>query len=217
MQSWAWSFPSSFSYFRRFSFAMDVSVLRLLLPAAAERAVQLRSRPQLGASRLRQEQLLLEEVLIRVQDFDVARETRVVARAREIRGVAERVDRVLTVRPDLGELLDPDERVGDLAIPIERRLLIIGERDVEPRLRRLQIAPQAARLEDRLEEARRQRPHGAVAAEELRDVAAQPSEKSGQADRRKEERLRGADVGVGRDEQLLRLDDVRPPLEERGG
>ena len=47
----------------------------------------------------------------------------------------------LTLHPDFAELLDRDERVGDLAVAVERRLAIFRERGVELRLRRLEVAP----------------------------------------------------------------------------
>src|SRR5439155_111756 len=79
------------------------------------------------------------------------------------------------------------------------------------------IAADASALKDRLEQPRRQRPHRSVAAEEFREIAADAAEKPGEADGRKEQRLRRADIGIRRDQQLFRLEDVRPPLEERSG
>ena len=55
---------------------------RLRLPAAAEGAVELHERAHLLAAHLGELQLLVEELLVGVQDLEVAREPRVVARAR---------------------------------------------------------------------------------------------------------------------------------------
>src|SRR5262245_9798553 len=83
---------SSFAYFFPFSFlwpfsplflwpfsSFAMAILALRLPAAAERSVQLGARAQFGAARLCEQQLLLEEVLIRRQDLDVAGKSGVVA------------------------------------------------------------------------------------------------------------------------------------------
>jgi len=52
---------------------------RLGLPSPAERAVQLDERAHLLAADLRELQLLVEELLVRVQDLEVVREAGVVA------------------------------------------------------------------------------------------------------------------------------------------
>src|SRR4030095_9206343 len=74
----------SFIFFAGLSFFAIGSLSPLLLPAAAERAGQLGTRAQVGASRLRQFQLHLEEILIRRQDFEITGKTRVVPRSREV-------------------------------------------------------------------------------------------------------------------------------------
>ena len=62
------------------------------LPAAAERPVELRAGPQLGPACLRQQQLLLEQLLIGGQDLDVAGEAGIVARTGQIGGILQRDD-----------------------------------------------------------------------------------------------------------------------------
>src|SRR5437773_6508135 len=215
MQSFACSLCSSFSNFRCLSF--DIASLALRLPAATQRPVELRPRAQLGAARLRQQQLLCEQLLIGRQDLDVAGETRIVPGAGQIGRVLQHRDPGLALSAHFVELLNRDQRVGDLAVAVERGLLVLGERHGKGRLRRLEIAADASGLKDRLEQPRRQRPHRSVAAEEFREIAADAAEKPGEADGRKEQRLRRADIGIRRDQQLFRLEDVRPPLEERSG
>ena len=91
-QSLPCSLISSFSYSLRFQLRHRSRPrgLRLWLPSAAERPIELRARPQLGAPRLRQQQLLLEQVLVGGQDLDVAGEPGVVAGARRVGGVHQR-------------------------------------------------------------------------------------------------------------------------------
>ena len=67
----------------------------LRLPAAAERPVQLRAGPQLGPAGLREQQLLLEQLLIGGQDLDVAREAGVVPLAGQIGRVLQGGDACL--------------------------------------------------------------------------------------------------------------------------
>src|SRR3954467_13554089 len=76
-----WSRVSSFSNFLRLILWSSLWLLLLsmispasLLPAAAERPIELGARAQFCSARLRQEQLLPEQILIRGQDFYVVRE-----------------------------------------------------------------------------------------------------------------------------------------------
>src|SRR5947207_15399658 len=94
-----------------------------LLPAAAERAIELGARAQLCAARLREQQLLLEQILVGGQNLDVAGEPRVVARAREIRRVLEHRHRAQAFDAHLRELLNRNDRVARLAVAVQRRLL----------------------------------------------------------------------------------------------
>src|SRR5579871_1374301 len=217
--SFACSFRSSFAYAFSFiffglsSFAIASSLL--LLPAAAERAVEGRAGAQLRAARVGEQQLLLEQILVRRENLDVARQARVVPRPREVGRILQHGDGALALDAHLRERLDRDERVGDLAIPVQRGLLIRREGLIELRLRRFEIALVATRVVDRLQKAGADRERRAGAAEEVREVAGHAAAERGQRDRRIEQRFRRADVGVRRDEQLLRFHHVRTPLEQR--
>ena len=103
-----------------------------------------------------------------------------------------------------GQLLDRDQRVGHLAIGVERGLLVLHHRLIEPRLRRLVVPLDALAVEERLEEARANDQMIESPLSRSAKVAAHRAERSRQADRRIEERLGRADVGVGRDEQIAR-------------
>ncbi len=123
------------------------------LPPASERAVQLRAGPQLGAACLRQQQLLLEQLLIGGQDLDVAGEAGLVPCTGQVGRIQQRGDALLPMAALLGQLLNRDQRVGDLAIAVERGLLVFGQRRVESGLRRLEVPANAPGLEDRLKAA----------------------------------------------------------------
>ena len=86
-----------------------VSLLSGLLPAAAERAVELGARPQLGAARIGEQQLLLEQILIGGQDFDVACEAGVLARTREIGSILQHGDAAFALHAHLRQLLNRDQ------------------------------------------------------------------------------------------------------------
>src|SRR4051812_16260985 len=142
--NFACSFPSSSSYSLRVSFFAISTALLRLLPAPAERAIQLRARAQLVAACPRQEELLLEQILVGGQDLEIARKSRVVAGAREHGAVGERVDARLPLSVHVRERLDRHQRVGDLAVSVERGLLIAGDRFVDGGARRLEVVAQTS-------------------------------------------------------------------------
>ena len=109
------------------------------------------SAPRVCASSM----LLLEQVLIGRQDLDVAGEARVVARAGQVGRVLQRRHADLPLHAHLGQLLNRHQRVGHLAVAVERGLLVLGERRVEARLHRLEVPAEASGLEDGLKAARR--------------------------------------------------------------
>src|SRR4051795_3099763 len=207
--SFTCSLYSSFRYVLSFSFfAMRSS----LLPAAAERAIELGACAQFCAARVGEQQLLLEEILVGGENFDVAREPGVVARAREIGGIHQHRHRAFPLDAHQRELLNRHDRVGRFAVAVERRLLIQGERLLELRLRRLEVPPIATGVVNRLQQPHAGRPGGAGAAENRGQVAGHAAAERGQANRRIEQRLRCADVGIGGDQLLLRFHDVGTPL-----
>src|SRR6186997_1683081 len=120
---------SSFTYCLFLSFLSAIIVVllsrpALRLPAAPERAVELGARPQLGTARLRQQQLLLEQVLIGGQDLDVAGEAGVVTGAREVGRIHQGRHADLPLHAHLGQLLNRHQRVGHLAVAVERGLAV---------------------------------------------------------------------------------------------
>ena len=119
---------------------------RLGLPAAAQCAIELDEGAHLLAPHLGELQLLVEELLVRVQDLEVVREAGVVARARPARlRRAGRRRRFSSSSARLAELLDRDQGVRHLAIGVEGRLLVLGRRLLEPGLRRVVVPPDPVR------------------------------------------------------------------------
>ena len=75
---------------------------------------------------------------------------------------------VSPLHADFRQLLNRHQRVGHFAVPVERGLLVLGERRVEARLHRLEVPAEAPALEHRLQQPGADRPHAPVAAEKLR-------------------------------------------------
>ena len=67
----------------------------------------------------------------------------------------------------LGQLLDGDQRVGDFAVRVERGLLVLRDRLIEPRLGRLVVPLDPLSVEQRLEQSRADRPDHRVALQEV--------------------------------------------------
>src|SRR4029434_8722036 len=98
--------------------------------------------------------------------------------------------------------LDRDQRVGDLAVPVQRGFLILGERLLEARLCGFEVATVSSCVVKRLEQSEASRPDASLSAEKRGEIAAHAAEKSGQADGWEEQCLGGADVGVGCHQQI---------------
>src|SRR5436190_1730027 len=99
------------------------------------------------------------------------------------RRIAQRGDANVPLGVDLGELLNGDQRVGDLAVAVERRLLILRDRLVVARAGGVEISTQPSAGEDRLQQRWRGLPDRAAAAQQRRKAAADSSEEGGEADR----------------------------------
>ena len=145
---------------------------RLRLPATAERAIQLCQRPQLVAPGLRQLQFQQEQLLIGDQDLKVRGEAVVVSRSRQFRRIPERLDAGLLFRAFHRELLNCDQRVGHFTVRVEGCRLVLRQRLLESRLRRLVVPLDAMPVEDRLEQSGAERPDDRVALQQVSQVAA---------------------------------------------
>src|SRR6266496_2028767 len=87
----------------------------LRLPTTAQCAVELHHATELCSARTGQQQLLVEELLISDQNFQIVREAGVVALAREAGGVCESLNARLQLSTHALELFDCHKRVGHLA------------------------------------------------------------------------------------------------------
>src|SRR4029453_2106859 len=207
---------SSLRYCLFFSFlSLAIVDPRLRLPAPSKSPVQLSTCPKFRPTSLREQQLFREQPLVGREDLEVAGETGIVAGTREVRRILQRNHTDLLMSAHFRQLLNRDQGIGDLAVAVECSLLVFGDRSIEPRLHRLEIAADTSSPKDRLQQSSAQGPHGSVATEKLRQIAAHSPKETGQADRRIEQGLGDADVGVGGNQQLLCLDDIRPPFEKR--
>src|SRR4029077_5947050 len=90
-------------------------VIGLLLPAAAERAIDLDERLELPELGLCQRELRRKEPGFAIEDLEVAGRASPVAQVRQPGRVFRGTRQLLLLEPDLVALAIADERVGDLA------------------------------------------------------------------------------------------------------
>src|SRR5262249_7753067 len=159
-----------------------------------QRTIEVSPRAELRSDGLRQQKLLLEQLLIGDQDFEGRGNAGVVPVAGQIRLVLEHGHGALPLHAYGREPLNRYERVRAFAVGVERRFLVFGARAVELRLRRLEGAAIAPGVVDRLQQARADLPYSAGAAQEVQQVAADASEQASQAHRREKQRARRSDV-----------------------
>src|SRR6185437_5290301 len=127
----------------------------------------------------------------------------------------QRFDEPLLRDELLGKLLSRDERVVDVAERVLDRLAIVRKHRALRRFRLRDLCADKSRREDRAGQLARVAPYARRALEEARQLAARGAEGAGQRYRRKVQRLRGADLRVGRDELLLGLHEIGTALEQR--
>ena len=97
--------------------------------------------------------------------------------------------------------------IRDGRLVLNLRLLPLRDVDVV-------LVLQAQSLEERTGQTSRNRP-GLAGLEEVGDLGTDAAKGARQGNRREEARHRGADVGVRRDELLLGLAQIGPPLQKR--
>src|SRR5881296_1642516 len=185
-------------------------------PPAAERAVEADDGHQLVALRAREVELGGKELLLGLEDLEVVRDAVVVTLERQRDRRLKRLRRLVAIGVHALELLMGDERVRHLRKRLERGLLIALD-GLVPRGRGGPIArEQPSTLEERTRERAADRPHVAGALDDVLELAALAPVQTGETEAREEVRHGDADVGVRRHDRLLRLLDVRPPLEQLG-
>ena len=106
----------------------------LLLPAAAERLIDLHQGEEFVEACLRETQFSGEVVRFVGEDFQIIRGAGLVALAGKLRGVFRGMRQQFLLRAEFLVLLIGDERVGDVAKRALNRLLLGKQRFLLPRL-----------------------------------------------------------------------------------
>src|SRR5438034_1546310 len=185
-------------------------------PPAPERAVEGDDGHELVPLRAREVELGGKELLLGLEDFEVARDAVVVALERQRDRRLERLHRLVALGVHALELLLGDERVRHLRERAERCLLVAFDGFVPPGRARPIAREKPSTLEERTRERAADGPHVAGALHHVLELAALAPVQAGEAEAREEARHGDADVGVRRHERLLGLLDVGAPLEELG-
>src|SRR5215813_14412561 len=157
------------------------------------------------------------ETLQRVQDLVVAGETIEIAIVGDLDGLFERLDAARLLHLGSGELLESDETAGDLLEGLDHRLLVLPLRFLSQGLARLVVLIDLAALEERSRELATCLPHRGGAPRQGGELGTGLSEKAGEAQLWEEQRLGHADLGVGGHQLLLDTEQIRAPLQQRGG
>src|SRR5437773_2669548 len=186
------------------------------LPPATERAVEGDHGDQLVALRAREIELGGKELLLGLEDLEVVGDAVVVALERQRDRRLEGLHRLVTVGVHALELLLGDERARHLRKRTQRRLLVAFDGFVPGGRGRSIAREQPSTLEDWPRERARDGPHVAGALHDVLELAALAAVQAAETEAREEVRHGDADVGVRRDQRLLRLLDVGAPLEELG-
>src|SRR5262249_12339667 len=162
-------------------------------------------------------QLRPEERARRVQPPEVGSDAAPVPELGQLQPLALRDDPARLGGSLLAGLAVARERVLGLAEGLEDRPLVVVEGLPLLRLRDLHPPLVLPGVEDRLQKVADDVPGLARPLEERVDVRAREAKGASEGDAREEERLRLADVRGGGGEALLGLPDVGTPLEESGG
>src|SRR5919107_2468483 len=189
----------------------------LLLPAAAERLVELHDREQLVAPRLRDAQLRVEQLAVCVERFEQVRDVAVVAQVREARAVAQGRDQQLALRANLPRLAAGDERVRHLAEGVLDSPLVVDEQKLPLRLREAHLGLDAAAREDGLRPLREESPDGPRRAEDAHERSALETEEARERDAREVSLLRNVYARARGDQLLLRGEYVGAALDQVRG
>src|SRR5580692_7501161 len=190
----------------------------LLLPASAERFVQLDEASVFIAPRGCKRQFRAVKRPLSVEHFEIGRCAAFVAKGGN-------ADRLLQVRhcillacPDLMKFFVTDERIGNISKGLLDRLSVCDQSLLVFRLSQMQIAFQRASRENRLAHLRAVRPQAKLCRHQVRKGTAsteRASTRSSQRDLRKELSLGHTDVGVRGDQALFRLANIGTALDDR--
>src|SRR5499433_3219015 len=157
------------------------------------------------------------ETLQRLQDLVVAGETIEIAIVGDLDGLLERLHAARLLHLGSGKLLEGDQAGGNLLEGLDYRLLVLPLRFLVQGLARLVVLVDLAALEERSRELAACLPHRGGAPRQGGELGTGLSEKAGKAQLWEEQRLRHADLGVGGHQLLLDAEQIRAPLQQRGG
>ncbi|MDT4854872.1 hypothetical protein FQZ97_891970 [compost metagenome] len=107
--------------------------------------------------------------------------------------------------------------IRDFAKCCLNRLLVLRHRNVAAYRGDLEVCAVGATVKDRQRDLRREAPATRAALEQIRELAARSAGQSGETNARIEGRARRANVGIGRLEVALGLQDVGTTLQELRG
>src|SRR5262245_5012167 len=106
----------------------------LRLPTATQGAVELHHEVELRSPGSRQQQLLVEELLVSDQDFQIVGQSGVVTQSRELRSICQRRHTRFQLGANPLDFFNADESIGDLPEAVLRGSLVLSDRLFEASL-----------------------------------------------------------------------------------
>src|SRR6516225_462 len=193
--------------------------LLLVLPAAAEGAIEADEALVFGALSLSERELGVEERALTIENFEVGGGAAAITHVREPDGFRQIGDGVLLANANLMKLLVVDERIGNVSKSQLDSLAVAEKRLAVLRFGKMQIAFQSAAGEDRLGDLKAVGPNAKLRTHEAgkrRAAAESAAARASQFDLREKLRFGDANFSVGTDEILLGFANIGPALEQSG-
>ena len=156
-----------------------------LLPAAAERFIELHYAEQLIQTNLRQIQLGLKQIAVGIERVELRIHAAAVADVGQPLAILQRGDQRFLLDAALAHSLVGDQGVGDFGERGLDGLLVLDQRAVALRFGEPDVGFQPSRGEDRLRHLRDETPRAVRPAEQARELRALPAQEAAQADLRK--------------------------------
>src|SRR6266567_1262868 len=197
---------------------MFLSILRLLLPAAAERPVKLHKTLVLGAACLREREFSGKKRSLPIQHFEISCRTSLVTHFGKANGFLQVLDGILLANPHLMEFFVADQRVGYIAERPLNGLAVRNQSLLMLRLGRAQISAKRSPRKNGLAHLGAVGPDSNLRTHQAGESTAtskRPPTRSGQRYLRKELRLGDSDLGVRGNQDLFSLANIRPSLDQR--
>ena len=183
-------------------------------PSPAKCLVERDHARRLVALRLDQIQFRLEELTLRIQDFEVTGHPALVSHVGDLAGVRESLDEQFLLLPEFLPFTDADQCIRHFAQRLLQGLLVVQPRLLGHGLVEVDVGLQAAHVEDGQGDGRQGAEYPERPEVRAVDRRAADSGKSGYRDLRIEQCRGDADLRVRGNQLLLGLLNVRPPQEE---